>query len=165
MDAVNKKWLFVIQYQSTVKCIAFYATSYFLNIPLSDDWSTFQLNWAKLQGAEKEAILRPVDEFRSYKIYENCFWNIKISWIPRAVKWAFIYFEKLPFHFHFMYRLRVFPSFLLDRSCCFYTAVCRQWQFALWWNDSKWNVSFCCHAMQLPTSLSLKFSACLFTFY
>ena len=170
VDVLNKKWPFVIQYQSTATCIAFYAISYFLNIPLSDDWSTFLLNWAKLQEAENEAILRPPDVSRSYKIYEdsykiyeNCFWNIKISWIPRTVKWAFIYFEKLPFHFHFMYRLRVFPSFLLDRSCCFYTVVCRQWQFALWWNKSKWNVSFCCHDMQLPTSLSLKFSVCLFT--
>jgi hypothetical protein len=111
----------VIQDQSTVK-----RTWYFLNITLPDDWSTFQLKWAKLQEEEKEAILRRADETcsykiyeDSYKIYENCFWNIKISWIPHDVKRVFIYFEKLPFHFHFMYRLRVFPSFRLDRGCCF----------------------------------------------
>jgi hypothetical protein len=170
-EAVNKKWLFVMTLPIDSEMYRFlcnfvlpeYSTARWL-VYFSTQLSKIARGRERGNCETRRWVPFIQNLRRLTKNLRKRFWNIKVSWIPRAVKWAFIYFEKLPFHFHFMCRLRVFPSFLLHRSCCFYTVVCRQWQFALWWKDSKWNVSFCCHAMQLPTSLGLKFSACLFTY-
>lgn len=95
---------------------------------LPDDWSPFKLNRTKLQEVEKEAILRSADEFCAYKIYRNCFWNIKVSVTVRAGKRDFIYFEQLPF---ISISRTVCVSILLSD---FFKSGCSTVQFAEWGN-------------------------------